>query len=91
MPSDEWIKTLADGSRVTFTNQEPDENAFITAQVDSISCDQSAVVTRNVFTPNDAGRPQTQDSPILGLGLNSSFGSRFARSFLLGRFVGPTL
>ena len=32
MPSDEWIKTLTDGRRVKFTNQELDERAFITAQ-----------------------------------------------------------
>jgi hypothetical protein len=32
MPSDERIKTLADGRRVKFTYQElPDEGAFITA------------------------------------------------------------
>jgi hypothetical protein len=31
MPSDEWIKTLADGRRVKFTYQElPDQGAFIT-------------------------------------------------------------
>jgi hypothetical protein len=35
MPSDEWIKTLADGTRVQFTYQELlDEGAFITAQVE---------------------------------------------------------
>ena len=34
MPSDEWIKTLADGRRVKFTYQElQDESVFITAQV----------------------------------------------------------
>jgi hypothetical protein len=34
MPSNEWIKTLADGRNVRFTNQElPDEGAFVTAQV----------------------------------------------------------
>ena len=34
MPSNERIKTLADGRRVKFTNQElPDEGAFVTAQV----------------------------------------------------------
>jgi hypothetical protein len=32
--SDEWIKTLADRRRVKFTNQELDERAFITAQVE---------------------------------------------------------
>ena len=32
--SDEWIKTLADHRRVKFTNQELDEKAFLTAQVE---------------------------------------------------------
>jgi hypothetical protein len=32
--SDEWIKTLADRRRVKFTNQELDERAFLTAQVE---------------------------------------------------------
>jgi hypothetical protein len=32
--SDEWIKTLADRRRVKFTNQELDEKAFLTAQVE---------------------------------------------------------
>ena len=32
--SDEWIKTLADRRRVKFTNQELDESAFLTAQVE---------------------------------------------------------
>ncbi len=31
---DEWIKTLADRRRVKFTNQELDESAFLTAQVE---------------------------------------------------------
>jgi hypothetical protein len=35
MLGDEWIKTLADGRRVKFTNQElQDEWVFITAQVE---------------------------------------------------------
>ena|ERR1700685_428808 len=34
IPSNEWIRTLADGRRVKFTNQElPDDGAFVTAQV----------------------------------------------------------
>ena len=34
MLDEEWTKTLADGRRVKFTNQElPDEVAFITAQI----------------------------------------------------------
>ena len=32
--SDEWIRTLADRRRVKFTNQELDESAFLTAQVE---------------------------------------------------------
>jgi hypothetical protein len=32
--SDEWIKTLGDRRRVKFTNQELDEKAFLTAQVE---------------------------------------------------------
>ena len=32
--SDEWIKTLADRRRVKFTNQELDEKAFLTAQIE---------------------------------------------------------
>jgi hypothetical protein len=32
--SDEWIKALADRRRVKFTNQELDERAFLTAQVE---------------------------------------------------------
>jgi hypothetical protein len=51
MPSDEWIKTLADGRRVKFTNQElPDEGAFITAQVESNKVVYSIVLT-NAKTP----------------------------------------
>jgi hypothetical protein len=46
MPSDEWIKTLADGRRVKFTNQElPDEGAFITAQVEGNKVVYSIVLT----------------------------------------------
>jgi hypothetical protein len=35
MLDEEWTKTLADGRRVKFTNQElPDDGAFITAQIE---------------------------------------------------------
>jgi hypothetical protein len=35
MPSDEWIRTLEDGRRVKFTDQDlPGEGTFITAQVE---------------------------------------------------------
>ena len=46
MPSDEWIETLADGRRVTFTCQELlDEGAFITAQVEGNKVVYSIVLT----------------------------------------------
>jgi hypothetical protein len=46
MPSDEWIKTLADGRRVKFTYQELlDEGAFITAQVEGNKVVYSIVLT----------------------------------------------
>ena len=46
MPSDERIKTLADGRRVKFTYQElPDEGAFITAQVEGNKVVYSIVLT----------------------------------------------
>lgn len=46
MPNEEWIKTLADGRRVKFTNQEllADE-AFITAQVEGNRVVYSVVLT----------------------------------------------
>jgi hypothetical protein len=43
--SDEWIKTLADRRRVKFTNQELDERAFITAQVEGNKVVYSIVLT----------------------------------------------
>jgi hypothetical protein len=45
MPNDEWIKTLADGRRVKFTNQELDDGAFITAQVERNQVVYSIVLT----------------------------------------------
>jgi len=45
MPDDEWIKKRADGRRVKFTNQELDERAFITAQVESNKVTYSIVLT----------------------------------------------
>ena len=45
MPDDAWIKTLADGRRVKFTNQELDETAFITAQVEGNKVVYSIVLT----------------------------------------------
>ena len=46
MPSDEWIKTLADGRRVKFTYQGLlDEGVFITAQVEGNKVVYSIVLT----------------------------------------------
>jgi hypothetical protein len=52
--SDEWIKTLADGRRVKFTNQELDERAFITAQVEGNKVVYSIVLT-------DAKKPLSRE------------------------------
>ncbi len=43
--SDEWIKTLADRRRVKFTNQELDETAFLTAQIEGNKVVYSIVLT----------------------------------------------
>ena len=43
--SDEWIKILADHRRVKFTNQELDESAFLTAQVEGNKVVYSIVLT----------------------------------------------
>ena len=46
MPDEEWIKTLADGRRVKFTNQELlKDTAFITAQVEGNKVVYSIVLT----------------------------------------------
>jgi hypothetical protein len=53
--SDEWIKTLADGRRVKFTNQElQDEWAFITAQIEGNKVVYSVVLT-NANNPLSRG------------------------------------
>ncbi len=47
MVNEEWIKTLADGRRVKFTNQELLETrAFITAQVERNKVVYSIVLSR---------------------------------------------
>jgi len=43
--SDEWIKTLADHRRVKFTNQELDDWAFLTAQIEGNKVVYSIVLT----------------------------------------------
>ena len=46
MPDEGWIKTLADGRRVKFTNEElQDEWVFITAQVERNKIVYSIVLT----------------------------------------------
>ena len=46
MPDEEWIKTLEDGKRVKFTNQElPEDVAFITAQVEGNKVVHSIILT----------------------------------------------
>ncbi|HXN50985.1 MAG TPA: hypothetical protein VN943_03535 [Candidatus Acidoferrum sp.] len=46
MPDETWIKTLADGRRVKFTNQEfPETHAFITAQIEGNEVVYSVVLT----------------------------------------------
>ena len=52
--SDEWIKTLADRTRVKFTNQELDEKAFLTAQVEGNKVVYSIVL-------NDAKNPLSRE------------------------------
>ena len=47
MPEHEWIKTLEDGRRVKFTNQElPEAMAFITAQIEGNQVVYSIVLTK---------------------------------------------
>ena len=58
MPSDEWIKTLADGRKVKFTNQELDETTFITAQVAGNEIVYSIVLT-HMKTPPSRGEVES--------------------------------
>ena len=52
--SDEWIRTLADRRRVKFTNQELDEKAFLTAQIEGNKVVYSIVL-------NDAKNPLSRE------------------------------
>jgi hypothetical protein len=46
MPSDDWIRTLADGRRVKFTQQDLSEDwSFITAQIQGNKVVYSIVLT----------------------------------------------
>jgi hypothetical protein len=59
MPSDEWIKTLADGRRVKFTIQElPDDGVFITAQIEGNKVVYSIILTKgnNTLSSGDVER-----------------------------------
>jgi hypothetical protein len=48
MPTEEWIKTLADGRKVKFTNQTLlDVGAFITAQIEIVVDDVKKPLTRH--------------------------------------------
>jgi hypothetical protein len=55
--SDEWIKTLADRRRVKFTNQELDEKAFLTAQVEGNKVVYSIVLNN---TKNPLSREEVE-------------------------------
>jgi hypothetical protein len=46
MSNEEWIKTLADGRQVKFTNQELVVGAFITAQIAGNEIVYSVVLTK---------------------------------------------
>jgi hypothetical protein len=54
MPNDEWIRTLADGRRVKFTDQELADWVFITAQIEGNKVVYSIVLT-------NAERPPTRE------------------------------
>ena len=56
MPDEEWIKTLEDGRKVKFTDQElPEDGAFITAQIEGNKVVYSVVLTnaRNPISRED--------------------------------------
>ncbi len=47
MPIEEWVKTLEDGRRVKFTNQElPGNGSFITAQIEKSEVVYSIVLDK---------------------------------------------
>jgi hypothetical protein len=58
MPSDEWIRTLADGRRVKFTNQELADWVFITAQIEGNNVVYSVVLT-NAESPLSRGEVES--------------------------------
>ena len=58
MPSDEWIRTLVDGRRVKFTNQELTDWVFITAQIEGHKVVYSVVLT-NAENPLSRGEVES--------------------------------
>jgi hypothetical protein len=59
MLDEEWTKTLEDGRRVKFTNQElPDEMAFITAQIEGNKVVYSIILAKaqNPLSPAEVER-----------------------------------
>jgi hypothetical protein len=56
--SDEWIETLADRRRVKFTNQELDESAFLTAQIEGNKVVYSIVLSN---AKNPLSREEVQN------------------------------
>lgn len=55
MPEEEWIRTLADGRRVKFTNLElPEDGAFITAQLEGNQVVYSILLAK-------AGKPLSRE------------------------------
>jgi hypothetical protein len=71
MPNDEWIRALADGRRVKFTNQELADWVFITAQIEGHKVVYSVVLTsaenplsREEVESHFEGELQTSSNPI---------------------------
>jgi hypothetical protein len=66
MQNDEWIRTLVDGRRVKFTNQELADGAFITAQIERNKVVYSVVLTN---AENPLSREEVEshfDGELLG-------------------------
>lgn len=58
MLNEDWVKTLVDGRRVKFTNQElPEHKAFITAQLEGNKVVHSVVLTE---TKNPLSREEVE-------------------------------
>ena len=46
MPNDEWIRTLADGRKVKFSNDELMDTTFITAQIEGSEAVYSILMSK---------------------------------------------